>query len=150
MIEFFESNPEMYSALSFAAVIFTLAVMFVGGRKAEEKFRDLKQQNIRFRQRGASGRSHKSLKTKLASASMALDVIVTDRELWIKGILPMFTFIMSKFDLVHKVPLERVGSARVEGKSVFLTIRDELGSESVLELELRKPYEFFLEIGGTP
>ena len=148
MFDLLDSNPEFFYLLWLGTLAFTLIVFFIGGRNAEKKFRDLKQQTIRFRERGASGRSHRSLATKLGGASRALDVIVTDRELWIKGIWPAFTFIAARFDLSHRVPLERVGSTRQDGRSVFVTVRDELDGESVLELQLKKPDEFLLATGS--
>ena len=150
IIAYLESNPDIFFALWVGALLVTLAFFFLGGRKAEERFQGLDQQTIRFRERGASGRSHKSLVTKLAGANKVLDVIVTGSELWIKGIWPAFTYIGTKYDLSHRVPLDRVGPARIDGSSVFLKLRDEFGAESDIELRLRNPNEFISAIGASP
>lgn len=142
MIEFFDSNPQVFYGLWFGTLVFVLVVFFIGGRKAEQKFEGLEGQTVRFRERGASGRSHKSLATKFGGASRVLDVIVTDRELWIKGIWPAFTFIGTRFDLTHRVPLETVGSARVDRRRVLFSIRGPLGTESTIELQVRDPNGF--------
>jgi hypothetical protein len=150
ILDYLESNPDIFLALWFGTLFVILAVFFLGGRKAEERFQDLDQQTIRFRERGASGRSHKSLVTKLAGANRVLDVIVTGSELWIKGIWPAFTYIGTKYDLSHRVPLDRVGPARIDGSSVFLKLRDEFGVESDIELRLRNPNDFISAIGASP
>ncbi len=150
LFDYFNSNPDTFFVLWVGTLIVVLGAFFLGGRKAEARFRNLDQQTIRFRERGASGRSHKSWVTKIAGANRVLDVIVTGSELWIKGIWPAFTYIGSKYDLSHRVPLDRVGPARIDGASVFLKLRDESGTESDIELRLRNPNEFVNAVGGSP
>jgi hypothetical protein len=146
MLDFIESNLDAFYILWFLIAGYVTIGFYVGGRRASARFHDLQNQTIKFREKYASGHSNKSLATKLSGANRVLDVIVTTQELWIKGIWPMFTFIGSKYDMTHRVPLSGVKNVRAEGKSVFFEITNESGSESPIELRLRDPNEFVRSI----
>jgi len=59
----------------------------MAGKRAEQIFPQLSEQDILFREREVSG----TVKGSLAGASNALEVTVTRDELHIKGIYPLFT-----------------------------------------------------------
>src|SRR5688500_11969823 len=92
-LDYFEQRPELFAGVVAAIFTVNIVTFYVGGRRAEQRFRDQRHQPIRFRERGASGYSNRSLITRLGGARRALDVIVTDTDVWLKGIWPPFSFI---------------------------------------------------------
>lgn len=147
MLEYMEQNPEIFYAAVFLILIYNLIGIIFGGKKVESIFPDLKSQNIRFREKWASGYSTASLKTKMGGASKVLDVIVTDSELWIKGIIPMFSYIGSKHDLLHKVPLANIQSKSIEGKNTHISFPSESGTTELI-LQVKASNQFIEAIGG--
>ena len=148
MLEFLETNRDVFSILWVLLAGYLTIGFYIGGRKANTRFQDLNVQTIKFQENYASGHSNKSLFTKLGGANRVLEVIVTTQELWIKGIWPMFTFIGSKYDMTHRVPLSSIRNVRVEGKKVMLDITNETGGRSPIELRLRDPNGFAQSIGA--
>ena len=146
MLDFIESNRDAFYLLWLLIASYLIIRFYHGGREASSKFDDLQDQTIKFREKYASGHSSKSLVTRLGGATRVLDVIVTTQELWIKGMWPMFTFIGSKYDLTHRVPLSSVRNVRAEGERVFFDIANESGLESPIELRLRDPNGFVRSI----
>ena len=115
MLNYLEENPEIFFRAFLLVLLCSVVLFFFGGRKAEASFRANSDQEIVFREKGAAGHSKKSLFTRLGGASKVLDVAVTDRELWIKGIWPIFTYIGTKYDLTHRIPLEDVTFVEAKG-----------------------------------
>lgn len=146
-MEYLENNPEIFFSIFLAITAYMFIVFYLGGRKAEVPFKGITDQRIIFRERGASGHSKKSILTKLGGASRALDVIVTSQELCIKGIWPMFTFIGSKYDLAHRVPLSNIERVESNGQKVEIQFRNSEGEETLVELSLKSPNDFINAIG---
>jgi hypothetical protein len=111
-------------------------------------------EGTRFRQTNASGRSHRSWWTRLASAKSCLVVQVTDRELDIHPFPPFNWFFMPEiYGLEHRVALTDVRSAEVRKRivrhSVDITIRTDRGDEK-LTLFLSDPEGFVRALGVEP
>ena len=110
-LEYIKVHPEQFYAVVAAITVYNAAMFYRGGRKAEKRFPDLSLRRIQFRERGASGHSKKSILTTMGGASRVLEVIVTDGELWIRGIWPMFTYIGTKYDLTHRIPVNHINKS---------------------------------------
>jgi hypothetical protein len=135
--EYIEANPDVFYAIFALVLVFNLVGFYVGGRKAERPFREAAPRTFRFRERGASGHSKTSLVNRFGGARGALDVAVTESELWIKGIYPMFTYIGSKFDMTLKVPLSNIVRVKETGRNVEVWLRKPDTETSHIELELK-------------
>jgi hypothetical protein len=137
ILEYLEANPAYFGLAFLGVLVVNLVTFSIAGRRADARFRDQGHQRIIFRERFASGRSNRSLLTKLGGASRALDVVVTDAELWIKGIWSPFTYIGTRYDLTHRVPLSDVRKVHLTNNGAELWFRNEEGSESHVELRLK-------------
>ena len=135
-------NPGVFAAFSVLTLCLSIAVFHFGGRKAEAAFRAQPNETVRFRERFASGHSKRSIITKMGGASRVLEIVVTNRELWIKGIWPMFTLIGTKYDLTHKVPLSRIRRVAANGKKVEVWFAAASGRECHVELLLKDTKSF--------
>jgi hypothetical protein len=116
--------------------VFNVVTFYIGGRKAEQRFQSHDRQPIRFRERGATGYSNKSLTTRLGGANGVLEVVVTDADLWIKGIWPPFSYIGAKFDLTHRIPRSQIRTLQARGNAIELRFTNEAGAESQVVLTL--------------
>jgi hypothetical protein len=128
IIEYIEKYPSIFFALILIVAIGNGVMFYLGGKKANKRFHGQSHQRVLFIERGASGRSHKSCMTKLGGARNAMEVVVTESELWIKGIWPIFSYIGSKFDLTHRIRKSDIKSCEVEGLVVKLWFHNESGT----------------------
>ena len=142
VLSFIESHPEAYIGVFVLMLAFNALVFYVGGRRAELRFAGQDDQEIRFRERGASGHSNKSIVTKFGGASGVLEVVVTDRELWLKGIWPLFSYIGAMFDMTHRIPRSNIRKCITVDHAIELHFSNETGVESHVVLELKNPTAF--------
>jgi hypothetical protein len=147
-LQYLNDNPNVFYTVFLVIVVFNVVAFGLGGRKAEKLFPKLDGRNIQFRERGASGHSKKNIFTKLGGASRVLDLIVTDGELWIKGIFPMFTFIGTKYDLTHRVSLSKIEKSIPKKKSIELWFENEAGEKSHVELRVKDVPAFTKALGA--
>lgn len=118
-----------------------LTIMYKRGKKALAIFPNISSVDVLFREKGVSGNSRKSLKTKLGGASNVLDIIVTDNELWIRSPLLIAGF-GKTYDLLHKVQLSRISNAESNRKKVIITFNSDGKTETTLDLKMKKAQEF--------
>lgn len=118
-----------------------LAVAYTKGKKALEIFPELESTNIFFREKGASGNSMSSLKTRLGGAKNVLEIIVTNDELWIR-IPVLFAGFGKMFDLLHKVKLTAILKVELTPKGVLIAFKSDNLSETILNLKMKKSQEF--------
>lgn len=142
LLDFLERHSDAFTVAVLAAFVLNALVFYVVGRRAEMRFKDQGGQPVRFRERGASGHSLKSMVTKLGGANGVLEVVVTDEEVWLKGIWPMFSYIGSRFDMTHRIPKSSVRACAVLGKTVELRFVSEKGEDTRVVLELKDPAAF--------
>lgn len=147
MLEYLNENLMMFQLLFFAILAVNFIVFFVGGKKAEAIFNGLDESSIRYQEKGASGRSTKNLITTMCGASKALNINVTDKELCIKGIFFLFTYIGTKYDLTHRVALGNITNVSRDGKNVKLSFVSNKGEHNVV-LTLKDTYGFVQAIKG--
>ena len=89
----------------FAFLIIT--TLYRKGKRALAIFPDINTVPIMYRDKFASGHSMKSTITKLGGARNALDIVVTDKELWLKSMV-IFAGIGQHYDLLHRIPLDAI------------------------------------------
>ena len=65
-LDFIETHPGAYVGAFMLVLALNAVVFYVGGRRAEQRFASQSGQEIRFRERGASGHSDKSMGQSLA------------------------------------------------------------------------------------
>jgi len=108
MLQYISDNPSI-NLLIFAMIAGCVFVYYYsGGKGSEAAFKDLDLSKVKFREKGASGYSRKSIITEFGGASGLLDVIVTDTELYIKGTYPALTHIGTFNDLTRRVNLSDI------------------------------------------
>jgi len=142
LLDYIERHPEVFAGVVALIFVINMVTFYVGGRKAERRFASHGPPQIKFKERGASGYSNKSLITRLGGANGALEVVVTDADVWIKGIWPPFSYIGTKFDLTHRIPRSLVRSVQVRGDTIDLRFTNEAGAESHVVLKLKAPQAF--------
>ncbi len=110
------------------------------GTRIEGEFRQALDSNIKFRERGVSGRRKRPF--SLGGANGVLEVLVTDSYLCIKGIWPIFTSIGKHYGLAQLVPLLNIRSVELRGGMVEISFVDESGRDCVFAVRLRNPSAF--------
>ncbi len=133
ILDYLNENPNVFFLFFLFVLAWNAAFFYFGGKKAEAIFKGLDLNKVRFRERGASGFSKKSIITKFGGASKVLDVIITDSELCIKGIYSPFTYIGSKYDLTRRVELANIRSITEKGSNIELGFN--VGNNVVLQLK---------------
>lgn len=148
--DFIQHNSIWIFLLCFLWVIIDFGVRCYRHKQTGVVFPHVPPERIRFEERAASGRSYKSMFTKLGGARNCLHVTVTDTEVWIRTSFPFAVF-AQQCDLEHRIP--RASIINIEsGKSAFvrniiLDYRDERGQAHRLSLTLRKPDDFLRAVG---
>lgn len=102
-----------------------------------------------FRVTMASGRSLRNIATRFGGGSNALEIIVTDGELWIRIGYPFnILFSGAEYDLCHRIPLDRIHTVKPRGtllgRGVQIEFPDEAGEEHRIQIEMRR-LDRFLE-----
>jgi hypothetical protein len=149
LLDYITANPQVFWAVFAALLVFNIVFFVIGSRRSERRFKNQLDQQILFRERWVSGFSKRSPITRLGGARRVLEVVVTDRELWIKGVWPMFSFVGTKFDLTHRVPKSGIRKVVARGQIVEIWFLNESGSESNVELELKEAVAFTAAVGAT-
>jgi hypothetical protein len=147
-LEYLENHPEVFYGVFVFIVISNGLFFYFGGRTAEKRFQGQGRQRVVFRERGVSGHSKASLRTRWSGASRVLEVVVTDNELWIKGIWPMFSYIGSKHDLTHRISRSSVTKVHATNGKVEVWFTNEQGNESHVELRLKDAAAFQRALSG--
>jgi hypothetical protein len=136
-----------FVAWAVMAVIGTI-VLIVGIRKAEMLFAEVNMNNIKYREKYASGYSKKSILTQLGGATKVLDIFVTDQYVCVKGIYSIFTYIGTKFDLTHCIKRELISNISRDGSNIVVTFRSPTGSLKEIVLVLQNPSSFLAAVNG--
>lgn len=100
-----------------------------------------KTANVLFEEKGVSGRSHKSVISKMGGGRNCIVVTITDQELWIDAIFP-FNIIAFYYDGVHRLSLSKIKKVTQPGRSVLVEFERNDGSDGTFELYLKNPSGF--------
>jgi hypothetical protein len=122
--------------------------VIAGIKKTNMIFGSISAHPFIFQEKRCSGYSKKSIFTRLGGARNVLEVIVTDKELCIKGIMSLFTFIGTKYDLSHRVPLVNISNVKQVKNNIELQLKTAEGSTSEIVLTLKNPGGFMAAMNG--
>ncbi len=125
------------------AMLVMVFILYQRGKEALSIFPDLSSVKVLFREKGVSGYSEKSWLTKLGNANNVLEVILTNRELWVRSPV-IFAGFLKTFDLLHKVELKQVTVVKAEHSKLELGVRTKDGIERIIHLRMKKVSEFFI------
>lgn len=97
-----------------------------------------------FKERFASGRSHRTWFSRIGGARNALVVMVTSRELIVRPLLPaMLVFRLPELTgLEHTVPARRIQGVDANGGAVDVEFENDSGQLETLTLQLDGQEEF--------
>lgn len=118
--------PTIFFIIWLGAAAYIIRTLYIRGKKALSIFPDINTVKINYRDRTASGYSTKNWTTKFGGARNSLDIIVTDKELWLKSIL-LFAGIGQRYDLVHRVSLDKVQVKKEDGNRLNIEFTDDNG-----------------------
>jgi len=130
--------------LLFVGISTTLIIVktfYDRGKKALSIFPDINSVNILYRDKTAFGYSTKSWHTKVGGASRSMDIIVTDKELWLRSFL-LLAGITQQHDLVHRIPLHRIVRIKEHGAEITLDFRNEKGQPKQVVINTKNKIEF--------
>ncbi|MCZ6877421.1 MAG: hypothetical protein O7G29_04690 [Acidobacteria bacterium] len=113
-------------------------------------FPEVPPQQIRFKERFASGWSHKNWRTRWLGAQNGLKIIVTDEELWVVPVFP-FSALAELTDLEHRVrkdDITRVTERRhFFVRSFLIDFLDQEGQSHRVDLRPRRWRQFKAALG---
>ncbi|MDH4088933.1 MAG: hypothetical protein OEV74_04605 [Cyclobacteriaceae bacterium] len=122
-----------------------LKTFYDRGKKALSIFPHIDSVHVLYRDKTAFGYSTKSWQTKIGGASRSLDIVVTDKELWLKSFL-LFAGITQQHDLLHKIPLNRITKVKENGPEITLDFRNEKGQSKQIVINTKDKIEFLKSI----
>jgi len=129
------------------AVVLILSKLYIIGKKALSIFPDINTVQVVYRDKSASGNSTQSWKTKMGGAKNVLDIVVTDKELWIKSML-LFAGIGKRYDLLHKVSLNNIKGVNPKGKKITIDFKTEDGEDKQVVIITKRPDDFMKAINN--
>jgi hypothetical protein len=132
--------------IAIAFLFIMLKTYYDTGKRALSIFPDMGSVKVVYRDKGATGCSMRSWKTKVGGASRAIDLIVTEDELWLSAMV-FFAGITKQHDLLHKVSIRKITSAKLEKTQIMLSFKDEKGRHHQVVLRTRDEYAFLKSIG---
>jgi hypothetical protein len=132
--------------VSIGLAIVMLKTFYDSGKKALSIFPNINTVKVIYRDKMASGYSTKSWKTKVGGASRAIDIVVTDKELWLTSFL-LFAGITKQHDILHKIPFNKIISASDEAGKITLNFKSDKGEAKQVVLITKDTLAFLNAIG---
>lgn len=126
----------------------TIIFALRGIKKAKKTFEGIENQPIRYREKGASGYSKKSLITRMGGANKVLDIILTDTELCIKGIITIFSFIGFYYDLTHRIRRDKILNIQKVKNTIEIKFISNSGRQTEVVLILKNGDQFLAAANG--
>lgn len=133
--------------LVFIAIAIVMVKTFYDtGKKALSIFPDIRTVKVKYRDKTASGYSTRSWKTKIGGASRAMEIVVTDNELWLRSFL-LFAGITRQHDLIHRIPHSRISRVRENNGQITLDFRNDKGEARQVVFNTKDTAQFLRSIG---
>jgi hypothetical protein len=127
------SGKTLFVIAWFIVVAYLVFILYKRGKKAISIFPPIDSVKIKYRDKSASGFSSQSFKTRIGGSNKLLDIVVTDKELWLKSKL-LFASIGQRNDLLHKISLDKIEQVVREGNKVIVNFRTDSGEEKQVVL----------------
>lgn len=111
---------------------------------------------LEYHERNGSGRSYRSLFTRLTGFTNGLEITVTEDELWTRlAWWYRWLYSAADFGLENRIPLASIESVKRRGiwrwRRYYIGYRDERGAPRQLLLIVREPYVFVAALrAGNP
>lgn len=118
-----------------------LKTFYDRGKKALSIFPDINSVTVTYRDKTGLGYSTKSWSTKVGGASRSLDIVVTDKELWLRSFL-LLAGITQQHDLVHRIPLKKISRIKRDGATITLDFRNDKGERKQVVINTRDTEKF--------
>ena len=134
-------TPDTFFLIWLVFAFFLLSVFVISGILAIRKFPSLNDVNVFFRERWASGNSHDTFIHKYGGAINALDIIITEKELWIKPFLLVAGF-SSIYGLIRKIQITDIREVSSKNELIVIHFVNESGSMSEFHLKLKSKRQF--------
>ena len=110
------------------------------GKKALSIFPEISPNDILYHDSFASGYS-KSWPIRIGSPSNALEIVVTEKELWLKTMV-LFASIQKFYDIIHKISLDKIHKVETKGRLITLSFTTETGENKQVVIKTKKPDDF--------
>lgn len=129
-------NPQFYTIYLWASMAISIpagAYLIYKYVNAVRGRPEIREGEILFEERFASGHSTKNILYKLGGASNCLRLVVTRELLWITSWFP-FSLITPFYDLEHVIPRNRITSVESDRRAIVLTYVGRAGVTHTLRL----------------
>ena len=118
-----------------------IMILYKRGKKALSIFPPIETVRVLYRDKSASGYSTKSFKTKIGGSSKTLEIVVTDKELWLTSKL-LLASIGESHDLLHKIALDNIEQVERNGKKVTVNFKNDSGEAKQVVLWTKRIDDF--------
>jgi hypothetical protein len=129
-----------------AISIVMLKTFYDSGKRALSIFPDIKTVSVKYHDKTALGYSTKSWKTKVGGASRAVEIVVTDKELWLRSFL-LFAGITKQHDLLHRIPINKITRTKESNGEITLDFKSDKGESKQVVLNTRDKEKFLDSLG---
>lgn len=130
------------------AATLIVIILYVRGKKALAIFPDIDSVHVVYQDTSASGFSTTSWFARLGGAGSVLDVVVTDKELWLSTKI-LFAGAGQQSDLVHRIPLTNIKRVAVDGKKIGVDFTSMTGEDKQFVLITQRQNEFLAAIQNS-
>lgn len=142
----------IFGILAWVTIIIIASILYRASK--EKQFFNISKENLRFHEKGVSGRSLKNLFTQIGGARNALDVKVGSEHLVIRPIFPFNLMFLPEFtDLEHIVPLDKIKDVKEVAsfgkRGILIRFHNQSWTEKHIELYLKNDESFLNAIGKT-
>lgn len=138
---FFDDNFVLLFAFALIWTVVCVAIMLWRRSSRGPDFPSVDSVNVMFRERFASGASHRSIVTRLGGAQNCLTIILTEDELWITTFFP-FTAFVGFYDLEHRIPIGCITELQRDGKKFTIDFVNYNAEPGRIALRLRRAEQF--------
>ena len=128
-------------------ILWMIGFMYWGKKRVDSIFQGVEKNKQIFREKRVSGYSKKSTFTRIGGARNALDVIVTDTELCVKGIFLPFSVIGLFYDLTLRIKLDEIVEVSSDGKTVEIEFTNNKGTRGIV-LNMNNSDQFVHAVKG--
>jgi hypothetical protein len=141
-----QKADEIFPYISTIFPVCILVYFYFTGKKALEIFPAINTVTVVYRNRFASGYATKRSFWKNGRANNALDVVVTDEELWLKSMV-LFAGLLQKFGILQKLPLKNITNATLQGDKVIVDFKNDAFEDAQVVIITKNPGVFLRALG---
>lgn len=145
MKTFFDFLESYFMIIWLIGVCAIFAIFFFGGKKAMRLFESVDKSDVVYYKTGFSGKSDKSIITKMGGGSKVIHVQLTSNEFILRT--TFFVAHAAKMaDLLHRVPYSKINNIQLEGRKLKVSFYVESGKTRTIELVSKSNQELKQEL----